>query len=347
MTLRVAVVGGGVVGACCARVLAPHAEVRWWVGTEEPCALRAGGMLAPLSEVDHAEPPLVRAGLDSVARWRALLGDDAAPLAAEGSLLTALRPEWPLLEQWLDRVRRGGWADRVRVLDRAQLAEVEPGLDRRFVRGVWVDGEGVVDPPAALAGLRARLVAQGVTPVSQQVDEVGPGRVVVQGETIRFDEVVDARGLGAREAWPLRGVRGEYLEVEAPEVSLRRPVRVLHPRHPLYVIPRGGGRFYVGATEIERDDAAPITVRSALELLSALYAVHPALGEASILRSGVGLRPALPDNAPRVVRSPGLVAVNGLHRHGWLLSPILAEAVDALVRGGQVPAAVADWVEAR
>ena len=86
--------------------------------------------------------------------------------------------------------------------------------------------------------------------------------------------------------------------VETTEIALSRPVRLLHPRWPLYIVPRDDNRFMIGATTIESEDRG-VSVRSALELLSAAYAVHPAFGEARIVEIGAGLRPAFPDNLPR------------------------------------------------
>ncbi len=307
-------------------------------------------MLAPVSEVDHAEPPVVAAGLDSVARWKRLLGDALAGVGSDrGSLLTALRPEWPLLDQLADRVRRAGLGDRLVAVDPDRLRALEPALAGRFVRAWHTRDEGVVDPPAALSALDAAYVAEGGRVVRGWAAEVGAHQVALDGDEhphLTADLVVDARGLAARDTLALRGVRGEFVEVHTDEVVLGRPVRVLHPRHPLYVVPRGGGRFYVGATEVEREDDAPPTVRSLLELLSVLHAVHPAFAEAEVVRSGVGLRPALPDNAPRIVAQEGLIRVNGLHRHGWLLAPILADAVAGIAAGSAVPTPVLPFVEA-
>jgi glycine oxidase len=142
--------------------------------------------------------------------------------------------------------------------------------------------------------------------------------------------VIDCRGYQARAEVPsLRGVRGERLLVSSDDVTLERPVRLLHPRQPIYVVPQGDGRFVIGATVIERDDASPMSVRSALELLGSAYALHPGFGEARILDAGAGVRPAFADNVPRVhVESGGrVVRVNGAYRHGFLLAPVLAEAV--------------------
>ena len=142
--------------------------------------------------------------------------------------------------------------------------------------------------------------------------------------------VIDCRGLGARHELPdLRGVRGERIVVRTREISLARPVRLLHPRHPLYVVPWGDGRFMVGASVIESEDAGPVSVRSALELLGSAYALHPAFGEAEIVEMGAGVRPSFPDNVPKIVVRGETIHVNGSYRHGFLLAPAFAELVAA------------------
>ena len=132
----------------------------------------------------------------------------------------------------------------------------------------------------------------------------------------------------------LRGVRGERLLLRSREVALTRPMRLLHPRHPIYVVPWGEGRYMVGATVIESDDAGPVTVRSALELLGSAYALHPALAEAEILDAGAGVRPAFADNLPRILVRGRTLYVNGLYRHGFLLAPVLAELVAEYLQSG-------------
>ena len=148
--------------------------------------------------------------------------------------------------------------------------------------------------------------------------------------------MIDCRGLAARDDQPeLRGVKGELILIETDEVELARPVRLIHPRWPLYVIPREDNLFMLGATSIEAEDTG-VSVRSALELLGAAYAVHPAFAEARIVEFGSGLRPAYPDNLPRIAIDKGRVLVNGLYRHGFLLAPALAELTLAYVERGQI-----------
>ena len=109
-------------------------------------------------------------------------------------------------------------------------------------------------------------------------------------------------------------------------------MRLLHPRHRVYLVPRGLDTVLVGASEIESEDRSPVSLKSAVELLSAAHSVMPALAEARIKRLDVNLRPALPDHEPRIDSAPGLVRINGLFRHGWLLAPALVD--DALSQAG-------------
>jgi glycine oxidase len=139
---------------------------------------------------------------------------------------------------------------------------------------------------------------------------------------------VDCRGLAARNELPdLRGVRGEMLVVRTRDVSLSRPVRLLHPRIPLYIVPRGDGVFMIGATMIESEERRAVSVRSAMELLNAAYTLHPAFGEAEIVELGTDLRPTFPDNLPCIRRNGRVLHANGLFRHGFLLAPWLARQV--------------------
>jgi glycine oxidase len=147
--------------------------------------------------------------------------------------------------------------------------------------------------------------------------------------------IADCRGYAAADVLPdLRGVKGEMLILRCPAVTLRRPVRLLHPRFPLYVVPRGDGAFMLGATMLESGERHRVTARSVVELLNAAYALHPAFGEAEILEMGADARPAFPDNLPRLRARENGVAVNGLFRHGFLLSPALARRAAALLLHG-------------
>ena len=130
-------------------------------------------------------------------------------------------------------------------------------------------------------------------------------------------------------------MRGEVIRVHAPEVSLKRPTRLVHPRYPLYIAPKPGKLFVIGATEIESDDMSPASVRSTLELLSAAYAVHSGFAEARIVEIATQCRPTLPDNLPAIRQpQPRVLQINGLYRHGFMIAPALLDAAMELLAHG-------------
>lgn len=293
------VLGAGVAGLCVATALAERGLPVELVAPEgAPLAAShwAGGMLAPFCEGESAPDEIVVAGQAALAWWAGRFDG----VVRRGTLVVAP----PRDSAEIDRFAR---ATRGHVpVDPGAL---EPDLAGRFARGLHFADEAHMDPRAALAHLRARLAETGVKPVAAP-----SGRVI------------DCRGLAARDQLAdLRAVRGEMLLVEAPEVALTRTVRLLHPRFPCYIVPRGAGRYMIGATMVESDDAGPVTARAVMELLSAAYAVHPAFAEAKLIETGAGLRPSFPDNIPAIRHQADRLCVNGMYRHGFLMAPVLAE----------------------
>jgi glycine oxidase len=220
-----------------------------------------------------------------------------------------------------------------------ELRDLEPELGGRFGRGLYFPLEGHLDNRGLMDALGSTLRAEGVPwHAGAEVQRLEAGQILVSNDWTSADWVVDCRGLGAQGDLPdLRGVRGELLYLHAPEVRLRRPVRLMHPRYSIYIVPREAGTYVVGATSIESDDAGAITVRSALELLTAAYSVHPGFAEARLVECSVSCRPAFPDNHPRIEVRPGLMRVNGMYRHGFLIAPAIAEAACTVLGGGSPP----------
>jgi glycine oxidase len=158
--------------------------------------------------------------------------------------------------------------------------------------------------------------------------DVHANKIITENSEENFDLVIDCRGLGAKKQHPrLRGVRGETLHVETKEIRLQRPVRLMHPRYQLYIVPKSNNRFIIGATQIESEDRSPVTLQSSLELSSALYTLSPAFAEAHIIEMDTNLRPAYMDNLPHVDVQDGLITANGLFRHGYLLTPAVVENI--------------------
>jgi glycine oxidase len=239
-------------------------------------------------------------------------------------------------------------------LDADGVAGIEPELQGRFHRALFFPHEAQVDNQQLLPALLATMRAQAIDcRFNTEVTEVCPGRVVYDGGELQADLVCDCRGIGAEADIPgLRGVRGELVQVRAPDVHLRRPVRMMHPRYPLYVVPREDGRYVIGGTKLESNDRSPISVRGLLELLTAAYSLHPGFAEARLIETSTHCRPAMSDNLPLLSFAPGLVRLNGLFRHGFLLVPAVVEAVveqlnDGAITGAAAEVAVSDAEGAR
>jgi glycine oxidase len=99
----------------------------------------------------------------------------------------------------------------------------------------------------------------------------------------------------------------------------------MHPRYPIYIAPKPNHQFVVGATQLESEDSRQPTVRSTLELLSACFSVHSGFAEAEILQNQSGLRPAYLDNEPQMRINGNVISLNGMYRHGYLLSPVMVD----------------------
>ena len=328
----VAVLGAGVMGLAVATELAARGHKVALVdpaGGPGPqgCSWWAGGMLAPWCEFENAEEPVLRHGADAIGWWdrhlsspqdgTALAGTAGPAVPHNGTLVLTLTRDRRELDRFARRTHG------FRPLGADEITALEPDLGGRFDRALFFPDEAHLDPRTALTTLRDRLAARGLT----VTDEPPPGATLI-----------DCRGLAARDILPdLRGVRGEMLVLRCPDIRLSRPIRLLHPRVPIYLVPRGDGVFMLGATMIESDRRGVVTARSVLELLSAAYALHPAFGEAEIIETGADARPAFPDNLPRIGRTADRLYANGLYRHGYLLAPACAMQLADHIETGTQP----------
>jgi len=317
----ISIIGAGIAGAWQALLFAQAARQVTLHERSDAAMLQstshwAGGMLAPWCEAEVSEPVISRLGLRSLDLWR----QHFPKTPFNGSLAVA----HPRDRADFDRFAR--MTSGHRRLDAAAMRDLEPALEGRFRDGLFYPDEGHVEPRRVLPQLHARLVEAG-------------GNIQFNSDVNPDDcdgIVIDCRGLAARDSQPeLRGVKGEMIIVETDEIEFSRPIRLIHPRWPLYIIPRADHQFMIGATTIEAEDSG-VSVRSALELLSAAYAVHPAFAEARIVEFGSGLRPAFPDNLPRIAVEGDKISVNGLYRHGFLLAPALAELTLGYVERGVI-----------
>ena len=312
----IVVIGAGVVGLTTALTLAERgAKVTIVERSRElggNASWLAGGMLAPLCEAESAPRSVVELGRGAIDWWDA----HVPGVVRAGTLVVAPPRDVGEIDRFAQHTRGHERAHE------ARIAALEPDLAGRFRKGLFFAGEGHLDPRAAMGALADALRRHGADlRFGEDGERLGP----------EAGFIVDCRGFAARaELKQLRGVRGEMIRVRTPEVSFTRSIRLLHPRIPLYVVPRANGEFMIGATMIESAEKGAVSVRSAIEMLSAAYALHPAFGEAEILEMSADVRPAYPDNEPHIDEQEGRIFVNGFYRHGFLLAPAFADRAATL-----------------
>ncbi|MBY6136441.1 FAD-dependent oxidoreductase [Nocardioides marinus] len=307
----ITIAGAGLAGLACAYELAQRgAAVTLYERGDTPggssVARYAGGMLAPWCERESAEEEVITLGSRAVDWW-----EKVTTVHRRGTLVVAPSRDRAELTRFARRTSNH------RAVAGAAIAELEPALAGRFAQGLLFEQEAHLDPRRALRDLVDKVRALGV---EIRCGGPAPARVTL-----------DCTGMAA----PLPGlrpVRGEMAILHCPQVEIRRTLRLLHPRMPLYLVPRDEGLFMIGATMIESSSDRPVTLRSLAELLNAAYTLHPGLGEASVVETGAGLRPAFADNLPRLTEQDGTLYLNGLYRHGFLLAPAMAQqAADRLL----------------
>jgi len=356
--MNIAIAGAGLVGRVVALNLLrtnPDIAITFFDKDSKEGVSAAGftaaGMLAPYAELETAESVIFDLGHRSIALWPSLLKEIGLfdGYQQKGTLITAHPQDMGELEHFIGMLQRKVDAEgKIQTLDKPDIEALESDL-YTHQRGFYIPDEGVVDAQRFMAfsvnyfDRYENVIFREYTPV----EKIEAGRVHTKKGVETFDWVFDTRGLGAKEYFKeLRGVRGEVLWVEANDIDISRPTRLMHPRYKLYIVPRGNGcegidleyckdcklsqttgykRYIIGATEIESEDTSAISVRSSMELLSALYTLHPNFGEARVVNSETNCRPAFRDNLPCIENETGLTRINGLYRHGYLLAPAIVE----------------------
>ncbi len=344
---QITILGGGLTGRLMAFLLSKqeHSIRLFEYGSKDgdhSAAFVAAAMLAPMAEAVDATPLVLSLGYQSLDLWKNIINSlpQKVFMQFSGSLIVWHAQDIDISKRFSQQLQRGNGGKEVwQNWNTNDITQNEPQLANRFAQGFYLPTEGQLDNRQTLLALANAIEAAGVkchwnTAVS--LDEIS-------NQT--NDWIIDCRGFGAKNDWnttgksKLRGIRGEVARVYAPEITLNRPVRLLHPRYPLYIAPKENHIFVIGATQIESEDESNVSVRSGLELMSSLYAVTPLFGEARILELATGLRPTLDHHDPeiRVNKDKKIISINGLFRHGFMIAPAVCEAAcrifDSMLNG--------------
>jgi glycine oxidase len=333
------ILGAGLVGrllaVCLARTgisVEVHESSREDVNTS--AAYIAAAMLAPLAESAITEASVVKMGLYSLPRWKELVSSFKKHVFFQQAGTLILWHGQDQSEAFRFQEILSNRANETTSLkapikvDYDRIQQLEPNLSNHLRQGLLLEDEGQLDNRQVLDALLDEMQTLGV-----KIHWSSPKNVEDFASLNPNQWLVDCRGIGSKSEWPeVRGVRGEVIRLHAPEVHLNRPVRLIHPKYPIYIAPKENNQFVIGATEIETDDLSAISVRSTLELLSAAYTVHSGFAEARILETSTNLRPTLFDNLPKIeMIANNQLRINGLYRHGFMISPAVVDAVMELM----------------
>jgi glycine oxidase len=366
----VAVVGGGVVGLAVAwraaqRGLRVVVLERGQLGGGTSRV--AAGMIAPIAEAVPIEQPLLRLALRS-ARLYPRFAEELASASAQnpgylpcGTLLAARdRDEAEALERELQMRRRLELP--VRRLRPSEARALEPAIAPTLRLALEIPDDCAIDPRQLTVALASAIsAAGGVLRTGADVSEVvtRAGRVsgvgLVAGEVVRVEQVVVAAGVWSSQIAgipdearvPIRPVKGQILRLHDPAGAglLTRVLRM----QGCYLVPRGDGRYVLGATMEERGFDTSVTAGPVFELLRDAIEVVPGVSELVVDELAAGIRPGTPDNAPAIGSGalPGLHWATGHYRHGILLAPITAEIMVAALLGDQPPEGSSQFAPAR
>jgi glycine oxidase len=364
--LRVAVIGGGIIGCATALELARRGcrvtlLERGAPGSEASSA--AAGLLAPLGS--SPDPgPFNRLAIESwrlypgvVAELRDLTGVDVEhmtagtlyPVAGAREIAAAReRLAWPLAPEF-----------GIEMVEGSELQALEPALGKdvtaaRLVRGDhWVNNQRLVTAYALAAAARGVTVRTGAL-VERIVIEGGRARgVVVDGEPLHADAVLLAAGawsgalaagIGAR--LPVGPVRGQMLAVSNVPSLLTHAIH----RDDIYLVPRPSGELLIGATVEQVGFERAVTPEGLGGLIAQAVALVPEIGRRPITRSWYGFRPSAPDGMPVLGPWPdvaGLFAATGHFRNGILLAPITAAVMARCIVDGDTPDSIAPFLPDR
>ncbi|VVC77015.1 D-amino acid dehydrogenase [Aquicella siphonis] len=361
--MNAGIAGAGIMGRMLAYALvsAGHSVTLFDhgpVNDTSNCSHAAAGLLMPVSELEKTEILIYRLGRQALlSHWPDILKEIGHHIyfRSQGSLALSHPRDVPELRRFVshidarlhDHLRKhtrqscpdssGEMKNKLPVkLSHDEILRIEPQLTQ-FDEVYYIPDEGQIDSQAVMGALREYLLKNHVFWRSEtRVTAVADGKIRAEDDEYAFDLVFDCRGLGARSRFEkMCAVRGESIWLHAPEVDIRYPVKFHHPRYNLYLAPRPDHVYIIGASEIHADDMSNISVRTTLELLTAVYSLHPGFAEARLVKTVAHCRPALHDFMPEIRHVNGCVAINGLYRHGFLIAPALAAEIMRWISLGQ------------
>lgn len=333
--MRVAVAGGGVLGAALAFSLA-RLGAAVSVVAEHPGGIATPGSFAWINAASPVERAYSDLRMASIALWRGLEG---LPVRLAGGLswdISAAGPEAGRAAARADFAARGY---PVREVGAAEIRALEPMLGAVPEHAFLAEAEGVADPDTIAAAFLARSGAELVTARVAAVETAGgraTGLRLTGGGSIAADAVVLAAGAGTPAllaplgaALPVTAVPGLILRT-APLPPLTRRV-ICAPE--LHLWQRDDG-VVLAAEDYAGSDPAEADALMAT-LAARIAALFPGAGPVRAAGHTLAARPMPEDDRPFAGPVPGIPGLHVCVSHsGVTLAPILGDLMAGEITGG-------------
>lgn len=302
----------------------------------------AAAMIAPISESIHAQSPMIELGFASQTLWPTVLAGlkemdpnhQHVPFDSNGTLAISFPEEQECLLAHREKLiaRLPERQNEIRMLYNDEVGEMEPDLER-FETAAYIANESNLGNREFLEST-TRAIRKNASIVDHWALQ-GDGTELQR----QYDFIIDCRGAGAvqkpvhaNDDEALVAVRGEAIRVRTNGLTLQRPIRVIQQRFSVFIVPKSDNVFVVGATDLDKHGTHAVTVKSSLDLLSAIYSLHPGFANAEIIEAIAGQRAVYREQTPRVTLSENIISVNGLSRQGWMVGPALNQQVQKLLK---------------
>jgi len=339
--MKVAIIGAGVLGRLTAlKLISLNHDVTILEAQsfDHPhgAAAISAGMISPLSEALDSTTNVISQGFHSSEMWPNILAElkELDPdhkdvfFSQSGSIAISFPEEQECLldlRKKLHNALPNHRAD-IKMLYNAEVFELEPEL-ARFETAIFLKNEGHI--------CNRQFLEATTRAIRQHASVVDYWALKGNGSELKkqYDWVIDCRGPGAvsantfaeDESHHLVSARGEVIRVRTNKVAFTRPIRVIQQQSHIYVVPKPGNIYVVGATELRNSGTHAVTVRSSLDLLSTVYALHPGFADAEIIEAIAGQRAIYDNKEPQISQHDNILCANGLSRQGWLMGPSVVE----------------------
>lgn len=355
---NVVVIGAGISGLCTAYFLTRKGHQVTLIDKSivgSGASSKAAGMLTPSSEVHLGENSLVALFLNSCDHYTRFIEQitngrpDLVDYQRKGSLQIATEPDGQKeLIRLAEFQHKMGF--HTKTLAKHQINDKEPFLSQRTLMAVYAEDEGCVDNRKLIQTLKQKLIESdlctilenksiaGITFQDRHIQSItleGPEAQTLNADVFVCTTGVDSlhKDLANRVNIPLRGVKGQALEIQAKPGQIKHPLRIYH-RYPIYLVPRSDGRIIIGATNEELTDQN-VTAGGLMDLIYAAWQTLPFIYDCPVLDTWAGLRPTTKDHKPVIGKTnvSNLFMLTGLYRHGIMVGPYLARELVSLIEG--------------